>query len=204
MLRPLLILCLITLSACDTHTTSGAAYQAAGGQIDPEIAAAAAIEPNLHFPARIGIARISGRKITLPGPDETAVLQRFQTAAAGLGSFTTITPLLADADTDRLNSPTRRAQLAAATQHLDYLLIYKLDRSGGRFDGLGIGQALFLDVRNGYVYGSINTSTDVTRLGRTRTGWGRFTLSDRAATKLVTDMQPQVTEMLNALAAAQN
>jgi len=60
---------LTLVSACalplsDTQTTSGAAFLADNrGAVDADIASAAAQEPDLQFPARIGIARITDRHI---------------------------------------------------------------------------------------------------------------------------------------------
>ena len=50
----------ILLAGCShaIQTTSGAAF-IAKGPIETDIAAIAAIEPNLHFPAKIGVARMS-------------------------------------------------------------------------------------------------------------------------------------------------
>ena len=69
-----LLLSTALLSACSTTTqmTSGAnylsRYQSAtvisSGEIDKQVLDIASIEPNLHFPARIGIARIADGKLT--------------------------------------------------------------------------------------------------------------------------------------------
>lgn len=83
------------------------------GQAAKRRLTAAVGEPDLHFPAKIGIARIIGGDIT--------------------------------------------AQLTAARQHLDYVLIYILTRERGSFGTMGRAEAVLMDVRSGYIYATAST-----------------------------------------------
>lgn len=195
------------LAACGhyTQTTSGSQYLAAyeGDSTakavpDGEIVAAADVEPQLRFPARIGLARI--------GPDGLAPVPAAEAESwralagrlgSGYGDFVPLSPLIAalatsaaqakpaprtcgylgcfEAPADRLAKVVRQVRLGAARQHLDAVLIYEtFGRSEESSNPLavtklaligfflptedvaaeGFAQAVLVDVRNGYTYGT--------------------------------------------------
>jgi hypothetical protein len=224
---------LILLAGCSNpiQYTSGAAFVApSNGPIDKDIATIAAIEPNLHFPARIGVARIVNGALSLPGADETAVLADMAETLTPMGTFVQVSPLISamvngDASgptTDRAIQDIRRT---AARQHLDYVLIYEIGvRSSERDTAFaladvtliggallptrnikvaGLGNALFLDVRNGYPYGTAQVAEDLSGLARSfGTDRRRAALQDRATLKVFKALVPEVQAMLVALQAA--
>jgi hypothetical protein len=194
---------ILALGACSsqTYTTSGANYLAARpGPIDPEIAAIAAIDPSVQFPARIGIARMIDGQLTLPPTQEAALLQDFQSRAGQLGHFEMVSPAIQQSLPQGTQAAGQRsAQLTAARQHLDYVLIYDLTRRTDTNGGIGVGQAALMDVRTGVIIGTAQAETSVAGLGRTRTGWGRFALSDQGAAKVTAALLPEVAAMFNAL-----
>lgn len=193
------LLALILISACSPtiQSTSGAAFLAArDSPIDPEIAAAAAIEPDLQFPARIGIGRIGSHRIKAMSLAERTALDSIQPDATHLG---TIVPL--DTFHTNLNSQggIHAARLVAAKQHLDYVLLYELTQDGRGFGASGRADVYFVDVRNGYVYGRATAEAGLAGLGHVREGWGEFSPSDEGAVKLINAAMPDVAEMLTRL-----
>lgn len=192
---------LLTLSACSgtIQSTSGASYIAgydryqgsyAGqngqpGDIDEDVRRIAAIEPNLEFPARIGLARIEhGHLQTLPA-DEAAIWQALaEEIGPELGEFVPVSPLIAEMVAEPRDPEASMAanviadiRRGAARQHLDYVLVYEVaatrrERANdiavadltiiGMFvlptRGVEVeasASALLLDVRNGYPYASL-------------------------------------------------
>lgn len=235
------ILAAFLLSACATSTqlSSGAAYLAAGPAItDKDIARAAAVEPDLHFPARIGVARVLNGDLTLPSAAEAALFADWP-QAADYGTFVPISPLIMTMVTGQPSKPIARERgytvrdtgqvvqdirLAAARQHLDYVLIYEIGaRSsqrdtpfaladvtliGGAFlptrsiKAMGIGQALLVDVRNGYPYGTTQVSTDLSGVARSfGTHRREAFLQDKATLKVSELLIPEVFKMLADLKA---
>ena len=132
MRRLILALTLCVLSACSNtvQSSSGAAFLADRGPItDAEIAKAAAGEPTLHFPAKIGIARIIGRDITAIPQGELSALTKERPTPDPLGQFVPLSSMIAQTIERETNTTAiRLAQLTAAHQHLDYVIIYDLSR----------------------------------------------------------------------------
>ncbi len=152
------------LGACSqtTQTTSGGDYlrgyaQDAGRKgpaLSVEIKEAAAVEPLLRFPARIGLARIGshpwgGAKLTGIPPHEAAAWQKVATnLGPKFGEFVPVSPLVAelfdDRDSRSHSNPrevVRKIQLAAARQHLDAVVIYESDGTADSTDNsLSIGE----------------------------------------------------------------
>jgi hypothetical protein len=195
----------LLLTACDhlTQTTSGNDWLGAHppqtvdltpGNIDQAVRDAAAVEPLLRFPARIGIARLDGWRLSTIPPDEakewTDVAQHL---GDKFGTFVPVSPFVVAMlepvrDPNVLTSDARRTietiRIAAARQHLDAVLIYETDATENTksnplslaewtlIDAFvvptenvraeGIAQAILLDVRNGYPYGTVQTSADDT------------------------------------------
>jgi hypothetical protein len=195
------------LAACGTYvqTTSGSQYLAgysaspqegeirlptAGetGTVDTDIAQIAAVEPQLRFPARLGLARIdSGRLTQVPPAEADAWRGLAGRLGSGYGEFVPVSPLIAalatPADASGCRDPygvclaevVKQVRFGAARQHLDAVLIYEpFGRSSeegnilsvtklaliGFFlptediEAEGFAQAILVDVRNGYTYGS--------------------------------------------------
>lgn len=142
-------LCVAT-AACSVHTqtTSGAAYlrdySLADGapDLDREVRAAAAVEPLLKFPARIGLARIDESGMTPLPPAEAEAWEKLgERLGAAWGEFVPVSPLVArlaasaagsatgdkrDAYQNRLERTVREIRLGAARQHVDAVLVYEV------------------------------------------------------------------------------
>lgn len=185
------------LAACghQVQTTSGSqylkAYDHRAGEeavTDAEIAAAADVEPQLRFPARIGLARIDRQGLMAVPPEEAEAWRDLAgRLGGGYGEFVPVSPLIAAlAEQPRsgnrfggyrqsLTEVVRQVRLGAARQHLDAVLIYEtFGRSEESSNPLaltklaligfflptenvaaeGFAQAVLVDVRNGYTYGT--------------------------------------------------
>ena len=152
--------------------------------IDQDIRDIAAVEPDLKFPARIGIAYIEqGSLKTLP-PDHGEAWHPVTERVDGqLGEIVPISPLIAQmVSTGPASYETRVSHLinsirrGAARQHVDYVLIYEISEASGRqsnclrladwsvlglfiipsrdVDVVASGSAILIDVRTGYPYGT--------------------------------------------------
>jgi hypothetical protein len=231
-MRLLSLIAILALGACahSTQLTSGAEYLAATGPgigaIDAGIAAVAAVEPNLHFPARIGVARVVNGALSTPTAEEAEGFAALAQRQSGLGAFVPVSPLVA-----AMVAPAREGsgviadiRLAAARQHLDYLLVYEIGvRSaerdtpfaiadvtliGGAFlptrsiRVAGVGQAMLIDVRNGYPYGTASAIADLSGLARSfGTDRRQDALRERATVKVAEVLLPEIEAMLVDLAA---
>jgi hypothetical protein len=243
MYRPLVLSLLLMGCANAVQTTSGAAFVGARDEdglrpIDADIAAIAAVEPNLHFPARIGVARIVNGQLSLPSADEGAMLADLGARHPNFGEFVQVSPLIAamvtgndpggqpDGYGNRGGQVVQDIRRTAARQHLDYVLIYEIGaRSretdtpfaladvtliGGAFlptrniRVAGVGQALFLDVRNGYPYATAQVAEDLSGLGRSFGQDRRAAqLRERATDRVFAALVPEVEAMLDELMARQ-
>lgn len=189
---------LTLVAACTAHvqTTSGEDYLAryesyatAGtvkpNDLDAEIREIAAIEPNLQFPARIGLARIDkGRLAGVPESEAVIWGSLADQLGPSFGTFAPVSPLIAAMvdstprnsswDTNALIADIRRG---AARQHLDYVLVYEVQSEREeRANGLALADltiigmfvlpsrdveveatasAILIDVRNGYPYATL-------------------------------------------------
>ncbi|MEQ9607937.1 MAG: hypothetical protein RLN99_09750 [Kiloniellaceae bacterium] len=195
------------LAACghQVQTTSGSKYLSAYSDseaaldrevaTDAEIAAAANVEPQLRFPARIGLARIGEQGlIAVPSAEAEAWRGLAGRLGSSYGEFVPVSPLVAALATphpsklvvtlnqDRARSyrtslarVVREIRLGAARQHLDAVLIYEAFGSSEESSNPlavtklaligfflptenvaaeGFAQAVLVDVRNGYTYGT--------------------------------------------------
>ena len=140
-------ICLLGACSATLQTTSGAdylaayddpAYQPNTSSLDAEIREIAAIEPNLRFPARIGLARVDrgGGLINMPVEEGYLWQEASETLGADFGEFVPVSPFIAS--TVSVARPRgdnfRQSTLAnirrgAARQHLDYVLIYEVTTS---------------------------------------------------------------------------
>jgi len=156
------------LGACSTHvqTTSGADYLARSGPVtvapetithrtplgdgaeaveliriastDELVRKAAAVEPILTLPARIGLARIENGQLTIIPANESAIWAGVAANHPGMGTAVAIDPFLAEFtartvlphDQRRLrrdaNDLITKIRLGAARQHIDAVLIYEI------------------------------------------------------------------------------
>lgn len=140
-----LALLAIWLGACSqtTQLSSGQAYldryERAAGQADPlneEIRAAAAVEPILTFPARIGLARIENGQLTpIPQAEADHWIETAERLGPKFGEFVPVSPLIATlaagASADyrydaRVEAIVHKIRLGAARQHADAVLIYEV------------------------------------------------------------------------------
>ena len=240
----------LALAACGdyaTQTTSGKAWLAAKppqsvdmtpGNIDQAVRDAAAVEPILRFPARIGIARLDHWTLTaIPEEEAKAWTGAAQHLGGDFGEFVPISPLISAMLTPPFDPEMRidlarrsieNIRLAAARQHLDAVLVYEADATDdtksnplspaewtliGAFvvptenvRAEGIAQAILLDVRNGYAYGTVQDNVDDTEAAvRFETGETRTALRDRVRTaavaKLATDAEAMMRKLRPELAA---
>jgi len=202
------------LAACDNYvqTTSGAEYlnryaQSRNVNADGAVSTVAAddqavreianVEPELQFPARIGIARIfNGQMTTIPADEAQQWRQLAERLGPDYGEFVPISPLVAalaagsvsDASTSRnrwngnIEETVRAIRFGAARQHVDAVLIYEVFANSDvdtnvlsvtklvligffmvpseEITANGFANAMLVDVRNGYVYGYAQSSTD--------------------------------------------
>jgi len=101
--------------------------------INADIRSIAAVEPNLQFPARIGLARIErGRLISVPTDEAEDWQILIERLGPSFGEFVPVSPLIAAmVDTSRKSDTHSRAVVdnirrGSARQHLDYVLIYEV------------------------------------------------------------------------------
>jgi hypothetical protein len=243
----------LLLGACShtVQTTSGTDYlnnYSTAPQLlaamDPQVKAAAEVEPVLTFPARLGLARIVDGRLS-PIPDNEARLWAdFAAANEDLGEFVPVSPLLAAfaiADTKDAapsvpvdcgsyvctQSPVEIVQairIGAARQHVDAVLIYEVGASGnnelnplaigdlllvglavlpGRdLEARGLAQAILIDVRNGYPYGTAAAAADISRLHPTMGSDAKLEAMRRdVAAAVVAQLIPEVQAMVAELKA---
>jgi len=141
------------LTACTSivQTTSGAAFighyqaptQGSETKFRAKIREAAAVEPTLQFPARIGLARVEGGRLTVvPAEEADAWLKTKVKLGAKFGEFVPISPLIAALAAGDVGQPKpkrrswrqpadldgliQRIRIGAARQHVDAVLIYEV------------------------------------------------------------------------------
>lgn len=198
--RILLLSAALGLSACNIQTTSGAAYLAEGPITSRAVAEAAAIEPDLEFPARIAVAQTVYGRLT----EVQDVLVEVATPVLThpqMGEMIALTPIMWQfADLPRNAYGQRQLEnfrALAASRHADYLLIIALDPTRNT------AEALFVDVRSGYPYAT--ATADVAGRGATNF-WGNRLRNtdriDREADRLARALAPELVELFQALVDA--
>jgi hypothetical protein len=178
--------------------TAPALYAGPAWVVDKEVAAAANVEPQLRFPARLGLARIDrGGLVPVPAAEAAAWQVLAERLGSGYGQFVPISPLISalatpakrvpvDGDKYRsyrggLAETIRRIRLGAARQHVDAVLIYEAFASSSEqsnalavtklaligfflptegVEAEGSAQAVLVDVRNGYTYGTASAVSE--------------------------------------------
>lgn len=200
----LIFIALLTGCNAQTQMTSGSDYlarygnntpQVQSGQggkplsLDEEVVKAATIEPNLHFPMRIGLVRIENGQLTGIPEDEFTLWSDLGAKLGGhYGQFVVIDPLGAEFAAQAVSSGqeqqmsplqhvVRLVRVGAARQHADAVLVYETKSTANKEDtplqllnwtivgyylapstsvhAQAITNALFLDVRNGYPYATL-------------------------------------------------
>ncbi|MEO3428094.1 hypothetical protein AAFN88_04505 [Pelagibius sp. CAU 1746] len=184
-------------AASGPEAAPAGAYAGPAGSVDAEIAAAANVEPQLRFPARLGLARIDrGGLVPVPAAEAAAWRGLAERLGSGYGEFVPISPLIsalatpAERAVDQrdggrtyrsgLAETVRRIRLGAARQHVDAVLIYETFGSSEGTDNVlaitkvaligfflptedvkaeGAAQAVLVDVRNGYTYGTASATS---------------------------------------------
>lgn len=236
------LLAIALLPACSTHmqTTSGSDYLSRYDEshtadyspttgVDADVRRIAAIEPDLRFPARIGLARIdNGQLVTLPG-DEGYIWQDLASELGeGYGEFVPVSPLIAATVSDAKYSRDPGDTIAhirrgAARQHLDYVMIYEVGASRQeKANALALADltiigmfvlptrsleveasasAIMLDVRTGYPYATLTAHAE--KSGVTRVVSGRSStqaLVDTAEERAVAKLAGEVEIAMQGLA----
>ncbi|MCR9270804.1 MAG: hypothetical protein NXH72_12510 [Hyphomonadaceae bacterium] len=202
------------LGACATslQTTSGADYLArydasheiangAPTDVDDDVRRIAAIEPNLNFPARIGLARIDRGALTALPVDEARIWQDLAAEMGpDYGEFVPVSPLIASMvgepaapGMDRAAAIIANIRRGAARQHLDYVLTYEVGSSHNeKANALALADltiigmfvlpsrtieveatanGLLLDVRTGYPYATLTTHAEKSGISRAVSEW---------------------------------
>ena len=238
-------LAFIGIAACTSsiQTTSGAdylarydgSYEVAGGacgsDTDADVKRIAAIEPDLHFPARIGLARIGPRGNLAPVPaSELAIWGDLATSLGeAYGEFVPVSPMIAAMVSDEGEGSSREVidhiRRGAARQHLDYVLVYETaSESRNASNALALADltiigmfvlpsrdvkaeatvsAILLDVRNGYPYATLTAFADRKGLSRAVSSWStRQELAASAEEKAVLELANDVRDTLPELAKA--
>ncbi|WP_208347984.1 hypothetical protein [Pseudaestuariivita rosea] len=208
----------LALTACSqVQTTSGRDFverknpDGTQMQIDDHIAKIANVESNLHFPARIGVARIINGRLEIAPPAERKLMEEFAKRNKTYGSFGTVSALVAETVTGNRNNNFALSQIRviAARQHFDYVLIYKIDGKFGatnRWDRNRVPantimtQVALIDVRNGYPYAATEAALSANKV-RWGGGGHRASFKDRATYHAAEYMMPQVQEMFAQLKA---
>ena len=197
MLRFTVIATALSISACspELQLTSGRAYLAEGGIEDSVGARFANYEPNLKFPARIGVIRlVYGRISNVPDKERELYLEGLPDT---LGALVHLGPLEAQmAELDRYGRlGQKEIRQLAASRHLDYVMVLSFD------PGKNSAEALFLDVRNGYPYASIEANLP----GRGKTNFCGNQLNNQnrlnsSTYRLARHLKPELAEMAAGLA----
>lgn len=192
--------------------------------IDADIAKIAAVEPHLRFPAKIGVAQVVNGDLQLPDSTTTALFAAMVDHHPELGIFIPVSPLIASMVNvphtfSSSVSIVQEIRRTAARQHLDYVLVYEIGTRSDRNDTplaiadvtliggtilptrsikvAGIGQAIMLDVRNGYPYGTAQIATDLSGLARSfGTQRREEALRSKAILKTTKALIPEVEKML--------
>ena len=192
----------IALTACATTSqyTSGADYlaryqnesvSAAPSATDEAVRQIAAVEPDLRFPARIGLARIERQRLVgVPVDEAQSWLDAVQDMNIEFGEFVPVSPLVAEMvstpHTSKDKSVVDHIRRGAARQHLDYVIAYEVsDKAVSNGNALRLADltvlglfvlpsrnleaeatasAILLDVRNGYPFLTGSTFADKSAL----------------------------------------
>ncbi len=240
------------LASCATTTqmTSGADYLSrytpamrqgnlttatlSDGNINQHVRQIAAVEPDLRFPARIGLARIERGRLTNSPVDEIRAWgDLVDKLGPPYGEFVPVSPFIATmvrpdkADKHRLPNVISDIRRASARQHLDYVLVYEVTQNvSERSNALSLtdltilgmyvipsrnikidstASAILIDVRNGYPYGTASAFAS-DKNTRTKAGSGVARRKARSGNyvQVVENLTDEVETMLKELWVMQN
>ncbi|PHS40836.1 MAG: hypothetical protein COA91_03115 [Robiginitomaculum sp.] len=247
-----LTLLALAFTSCTTttQTTSGADYLSrytpamnkgnigettlSDANIDQQVRQIAEVEPDLRFPARIGLARIErGRLTNSPVNEIRAWGDLADKLGAPYGEFVPVSPFIAalvrpgKASESRVPNVISDIRRASARQHLDYVLVYEVTQNvseqsnGLSFTDLTIlgmyvipsrsikinstASAILIDVRNGYPYGTA-TAFASDKNTRTKSGSGAAKRKDKSNNyvQVVENLTGEVETMMKDLWVLQN
>lgn len=205
----------------------------ATSHLDQQIREIANIEPALRFPARIGVARVERRQLTAVPPAELVYWGELaERLGPEFGEFAPVSPMIAAMVAPQQGARnTSPAELiadirrGAARQHLDYVLVYELSGGFTTSDNLlsvadatilgyfilpsrsvrvhGTANAILLDVRNGYPYGTAAAAVDDARITRGSSAHQRGRNgADALRVEAVEDLTGEVEAMITDLRAS--
>lgn len=195
------------------------------GSIEADIRNIAAVEPDLQFPARIGLARIErGRLITIPQDESESWTKLYNRLGPSFGEFVPVSPLIASmASTPRKagggSQIVNDIRRGSARQHLDYVLIYEVtDTSDQSRNALQLADlsilglfvlpsrnmkvdstatAMLIDVRNGYTYGTATAFAERKAVTTVIGSNGRkMKLKDKARLNAVEELSDEVEDFM--------
>ena len=236
----------LCLTACETtpQYTSGAEYLQRSAtrapltslapssattysETDAAVQKIAAVEPDLRFPARIGLARIErGALVSVPTDEAESWRTAAEDLGPGFGQFIPVSPLIADMvvpqDKTKRITVVNHIRRGAARQHLDYVIAYEVtdtSDSGGNtlrladLTVLGLfvlpsrdlkaeasASAILLDVRNGYPYLTGSTFADKKSISTVVGSWDRRQkLEDKARNIAVSQIAEEFADGLRDL-----
>lgn len=200
----------------------------APSNIDAEVRAVASVEPLLRFPARIGLAKIyNGQICNLSETEATAWTQAQQQLGNEFGDFVPVSPLVAEMVYTPSSNPqdvVRKIRLGAARQHLDAVLIYEVFAEtteetlpssvanwtiiGAYFvpseqsETIGYANAILIDVRNGYPYGTASATATKEDLSTALAHYDkRQKQQNTAQIAAAVNLIPEVTQIFKTLQA---
>lgn len=205
--------------------------QATARSIDAMVLEAATTEPLLRFPARIGLARVEAGRLAAIPPEEAEPWLRLATdLGPAFGTFVPVSPLIAETTAasfpqGSVQGVVERIRLGAARQHLDAVLVYEVTQSGTdrltpfsvldltvigaillptrAVEGKAVANALLLDVRNGYPYGTASSAGSAESAAPAfGTGDARRSTADLARAEAVGKLASEVKTMATQLAAS--
>jgi len=164
------------------------------GSINSQVHKIANIEPDLQFPARIGIARIERGRLSVAPQEEMQVWADLADKfGPKFGQFVPVSPLIANMVRPETSQKSQvnvinDIRRGAARQHIDYVLTYEvINTSSDTSNALSIADisiiglfilpsrnikveatasAILLDVRNGYPYGTASGFADKAAIAR--------------------------------------
>lgn len=190
------------------------------------------MEPDLRFPARIGLVKLyNGRISNLSAEEIEEWSNAKERLGGGFGEFIPVSSLIAESVYTAPQTPSRQSQarelmrkvrLASARQHLDVTLIYEVFSSskqtklatsvadwtivGAYFvpsksiETTGFANALLMDVRTGYPYGTASASLSADDLASTFDRRDKLrNLKDRNQIETALQLVPEVESMMRDL-----
>ncbi len=190
---------------------------------------AASVEPLLRFPARIGIARLGpGGLVGIPGEEAAAWQKVAESLGPRFGTFVPVSPLIAEmvaggsAFRPSAREAVEKIRLAAARQHLDAVVIYESEGTADSRDNplsiaewtligafilpsqdvkaRGVAQAMLVDVRNAYPYGTAQAEADdETSTARFSQRSSERDLAEVVRLNAVKNLAPEVEKMIRDL-----